>query len=225
MINKFLVNTSIIFALLFSILLIYWPKIDLDISQFVFSQDSGFIYRNNYIVQFFYYSIPILTKIFVAICVVVMIYIGIRAKSIKKMFLSGAFFLFVSALIGPGLIVNSVMKENFGRARPSQITAFGGEKYFSKAFEFSQQCDHNCAFSSGHAAMGYYFTAIAYLFGGAYFSVLYFSGLVFGTAVGLSRILMGGHFASDVLVSCFIVLFINHIIFMLWQILKSKQIK
>lgn len=225
MINKLLVSASILSVLLFSILLMHYPKIDLDISQFVFSQDSGFIYRNNYIVQFIYYSIPILTKIFVAICLGAMIYIGIRDRSIKKMFLSGAFFLFISALIGPGLIVNSVMKENFGRARPSQITTFNGEKDFSKAFEFSQQCDHNCSFSSGHAAMGYYFTAIAYLFGGACFSLAYLSGLAFGTAVGLSRILMGGHFASDVLVSCFIVLFINHLIFMLWQILKSKQIK
>lgn len=225
MINSRLVNISIIFTALSSIFLVAYPDFDIFLSQLVFCQDKGFIYRNHYLAQLIYLSIPTLTKALVLICLIYLIYIGIRSRSVKKMILSGSFFLLLAALAGPGIIVNSLMKENFGRARPIQITEFNGQKEFSKAFEFSEQCSHNCSFSSGHAAMAYYFTALAYVAGGAYFSVIYLSGLMFGTAVGISRILMGGHFASDVLVSGFIVLLTNHLIFILWQILKSKQIK
>jgi lipid A 4'-phosphatase len=141
-----------------------------------------------------------------------------------KVVRSGVFFLFIAAIIGPGIVVNSVFKENFGRARPAQITVFKGAKEFTPAFKITDQCEKNCSFSSGHAAMAFFFSALAYVFGMAYFNMIYASGLLFGSAVGLSRIMMGGHFLSDVIVSAFLVLFLNHIIFILWQrVIKNSK--
>jgi lipid A 4'-phosphatase len=129
------------------------------------------------------------------------------------------FFLVIAAAIAPGFMVNEVFKENFGRARPRHIEEFNGQREFTGAFTMSDQCERNCSFSSGHAAMGYFLTAIAYTTNLLYFNRIYLAGIVFGSLVGLSRIVMGGHFLSDVLASAFVVLFLDHVIFILWQML------
>jgi lipid A 4'-phosphatase len=146
-----------------------------------------------------------------------MIYLYVRYKQPKLILTSWAFFLFTTALIAPGLIVNTVLKDNFGRARPSQIQEFNGTKKFTAAFVMTNQCDENCSFSSGHAAMGFYFSALAYVAAGLYFSRIYMITIIFGSMVGLSRIIMGGHFASDVIISGFIVLLFNHLIYLCWK--------
>ena len=115
--------------------------------------------------------------------------------------------------------IGEVFKENFGRARPRHIEEFNGKREFTGAFKISDQCERNCSFSSGHAAMGYFLTAIAYTTNLLYFNRIYLAGIVFGSLVGLSRIVMGGHFLSDVLASAFVVLFLDHVIFILWQML------
>ena len=55
-------------------------------------------------------------------------------------------------LLGPGLIVNGLLKRFWGRARPFMTQDFGGEKHFSRAWEFADQCARNCSFVSGEAA-------------------------------------------------------------------------
>lgn len=93
-----------------------------------------------------------------------------------------------------------MLKDNWGRARPSHTVEFGGKKTFTPALIISNQCDHNCSFVCGHAAMA--FTPVALAF------VLrprrqrrwaLAAGLGFGGLVGVVRIIEGGHFLSDVL--------------------------
>jgi lipid A 4'-phosphatase len=218
-INNYLVNTSLIITALLALLLVIFPELDIFFSELFFSEENGFIYKKNFLVYQTYILLPLLTKLFTLVCLLYLAYITIKYRSFGKVIKYGIFFLFITAIISPGLIVNEVFKENFGRARPRQIEEFNGNKIFTKAFEISDQCEHNCSFPSGHAAMGYFFSAIAYTTNLLYFNKIYIAGIVFGSMVGLSRIIMGGHFLSDVVVSAFIVLFFNHIIFILWQIL------
>ena len=218
-INNYLVNTSLIITAFLALLLVIFPQLDVSFSELFFSRENGFIYRKNFLVYQTYKFLPFLTKLFTLICLLYLAYITIKYRNFGKVVRSGIFFLFITAIISPGLIVNEVFKENFGRARPRQVEEFNGSKEFTRAFEVSDQCKHNCSFSSGHAAMGYFFSAIAYTANLLYFNKIYSAGIVFGSLVGLSRIMMGGHFLSDVVVSAFIVLFFNHIIFILWQML------
>lgn len=218
-INNYLVNISLITTAFLSILLTIFPELDLSFSELFFSEENGFLYRKNFLVYQIYKLLPFLTKSFTLICLLYLAYAAIKYRNFRKVIRSGVFFLVITAIISPGLVVNEVFKENFGRARPRQIEQFNGSKEFTRAFEMTNQCKHNCSFSSGHAAMGYFFSAIAYTTNLLYFSRVYLTGIVFGSIVGLSRIMMGGHFLSDVTVSAFIVLFLNHIIFILWQIL------
>lgn len=225
MINTRLVNLCLISSGILTITFILIPELDINISNFFFSDKLGFIYKDNYLVKLIFRIIPILTKIFISICIIYMLYIFIKYKNIQNIFSSWAFFLVITASIGPGLTVNSLLKENFGRARPKHVAEFTGKKVFSPAFIISDQCNTNCSFSSGHAAMGFYFSAIAYVASNLYFTRIYLAGIVFGTLVGLSRIIMGGHFASDVVASCFIVLLLNHLVYLIWKRKKFKQIK
>ena len=54
--------------------------------------------------------------------------------------------------LGVGLIVNSFLKEYFGRARPRDIVEFGGDKMFTAVWQVSDACYTNCSFTSGEAA-------------------------------------------------------------------------
>lgn len=223
MINTNLIYTTISAFASLTILFIFFPQLDIEIANYFYDTELSFLYRKNIIVQLLYKSIPLITKIFATACLLYMIYIYIKHKKLKLILNYSAFFLFFTAIIGPGLIVNTVLKDNFGRARPKQIKEFNGNKEFTKAFIITDQCKKNCSFSSGHAAMGFYFTAIAYVVSTLYFTRIYLLGIAFGTLVGLSRIIMGGHFASDVITSGVIVLLLNHLIFIWWNKKRLKS--
>jgi len=218
-INNYLVNISLIITAFLTLLLIVFPEVDISFSRLFFSQEDGFIYQKNFLVYQLYALLPLLTKLFILACLLYLVYTAIKYRSYKKILRSGVFFLVIAAVISPGFVVNEVFKENFGRARPRHIEEFNGKREFTGAFKISDQCERNCSFSSGHAAMGYFLTAIAYTTNLLYFNRIYLTGIVFGSLVGLSRIIMGGHFLSDVLTSAFVVLFLDHVIFILWQIL------
>lgn len=218
-INNYLVNISLIITAFLTLLLIVFPEVDISFSRLFFSQEDRFIYKENFLVYQLYVLLPLLTKLFILVCLLYLVYLVVKYRSYKRILRSGVFFLVIAAAIAPGFVVNEVFKENFGRARPRHIQEFKGEKEFTGAFKMSAQCERNCSFSSGHAAMGYFLTAIAYTTNLLYFNRIYLTGIVFGSLVGLSRIIMGGHFLSDVLASAFVVLFLDHVIFILWQML------
>jgi lipid A 4'-phosphatase len=224
MINNRLVNITLIAFGFLSLIFVIFPTLDIAISDLFYLPGGGFEYKDHAIITLFYEAIPILTKSLVIICITYLLSILVRFKNFKKMISSWAFFLVISAAIAPGLTVNLLLKDHFGRARPREIVEFGGNKNFSRPFVISDQCDTNCSFSSGHAAMGYYFSSIAYVASHLYFTRIYLASIFFGSIVGLSRIIMGGHFASDVIISAFLVLLLNHLIYLLWK-KKTSELK
>ena len=64
-------------------------------------------------------------------------------------------FIVAATALGPGLIANTVLKDNWGRARPYQTDSFGGTRQFTPAPLPAAQCERNCAFVSGHAALAF----------------------------------------------------------------------
>jgi len=109
-----------------------------------------------------------------------------------------AVYLLLVMLVGPGLLVNTVFKDHWGRARPSQVTEFGGGKQFTRAAIPADQCPKNCSFPSGHASVGFYFLALAFVLPRR--RALWLTiGTGLGLGIGLVRIIQGGHFLSDVL--------------------------
>lgn len=117
-----------------------------------------------------------------------------------------AIFLLLSLALGPGLTVNTVFKDHWGRARPTQVTEFGGTQKFTPAFVPSDQCRRNCSFPAGDPAMGFYLVSAALLAGSAPLRRNGVIGAVaLGAALGVVRMAQGGHFLSDVVASGFLV--------------------
>nr|WP_246753814.1 glycosyltransferase [Jiella flava] len=117
----------------------------------------------------------------------------------------GLFILAVYA-IGPGLIVNSILKNTFGRVRPRNVAEFGGHLDFTPIWHLGGQCVGNCSFSSGEAASAAAILALVFI---APRSERPIVALGLGTIAGLvsiNRIAAGGHFLSDVLMSWILVL-------------------
>lgn len=106
-------------------------------------------------------------------------------------------FLLLTLIVGPGLLTNTLFKDNWGRARPLQVEQFGGAAQFTPPFVMADQCDKNCSFVSGDAAFGFWFHSFAYI-APRRRKALFYGGLGVGAGYGLIRIGMGAHFLSDV---------------------------
>ena len=128
-----------------------------------------------------------------------------RRSTVAGIGARGWAFLLIALIVGPGLMVNAVLKENWGRARPDDITAFGGGRTFTAALQPSDQCTHNCSFVAGDPSMGFYLQAFAYVRRRRQRAWLA-GGLAAGGLIGLFRIALGAHFLSDVIFSGVVVM-------------------
>ena len=196
------------------LLFFFFPKLDIICSQYFYTTDIGFIHKNHPIVVALYRLVPIVTTVFGVFC---LIYLCFAAYNKKKIIQQPALYLLLAAILGPGLLVNALLKEHVGRARPSQILEFNGNKAFVGPLHISTECESNCSFSSGHAAMGYYFSSLSYLAPNPYKAIVFLFGIILGSAVGFGRVLQGGHFLSDVIFSGLFIILTNHLCFVLWQ--------
>lgn len=114
-------------------------------------------------------------------------------------------FLLLALVIGPGLLVNVLLKDNsFGRPRPAEVQQFGGEAEFVPILTYSGYCPNNCSFASGHAAIAFFLIALGWVFDSRR---LFGLGFAIGTLMSLIRIMQGGHFLSDTVFAFWVVYF------------------
>src|SRR5690606_37476460 len=107
------------------------------------------------------------------------------------------------------LLVETVLKSHWGRARPNDTVLFGGEAVFTPPLWIAQECAHNCSFVSGHAAIGFWLSAYGFLLPPAWRLRGVAAGLVCGLFVGLVLVVQGAHFLSDVIFAGAFVLMVN----------------
>ncbi|MDJ0780536.1 MAG: phosphatase PAP2 family protein [Desulfosarcinaceae bacterium] len=106
----------------------------------------------------------------------------------------------LTAILGAGLLINAVLKPYWGRPRPRQVQAFSGEWTYRAPHERGTPGQGE-SFPCGHCTMGYLFVTLFFLrrqaprlayWGGGF-------GLLYGSLVGLARMVQGAHFPTDVL--------------------------
>jgi lipid A 4'-phosphatase len=110
-----------------------------------------------------------------------------------------AFFLILSLALGPGLLVNGILKENWPRPRPYMVTEFGGEYTFTPWWDLRGTCDSNCSFVSGEVSAATWLAAPAMLAPPPWHYAAFGAALVYGGIFAFIRMLAGGHFLSDVI--------------------------
>jgi membrane-associated phospholipid phosphatase len=108
-------------------------------------------------------------------------------------------FLALTLALGPGLLVNGVLKEHWSRPRPGEVVEFGGALPFVPWWDPRGQCQQNCSFVSGETSEAAWAVAPALLVPGGLRVVALGAAGIFTVIIGGLRIAFGGHFASDVL--------------------------
>ena len=198
-----------------------FPELDIQFSAYFYDPVNHFYLAEAPVCHWIYKSVEIVSIIWTVLAILLLLVAWVRKKSSVRSITKHLIYLLTVLAIGPGLIVNVIMKDNWGRARPYAIQQFGGAAHFTPAFVISQECHHNCSFVSGHAAMGFYFIA----FGFAFYShkrLIFLMSSFYGTMVGLIRIIQGGHFLSDVVFAFFIVYAVASLLYDI--MLKRKSI-
>ncbi len=110
-----------------------------------------------------------------------------------------ALFVILSLALGPGLLVNGVLKEGWARPRPGMVTEFGGEHRFVPWWDPRGSCDSNCSFVSGETSSAVWMTAPALLAPPPWRYIALGAAALYGLGFAFIRLLAGGHFLSDVI--------------------------
>jgi membrane-associated PAP2 superfamily phosphatase len=179
---------------------VYATNIDIAVASLFFRAPNNWPWQNTSLPQMIYQygTLPAWLM-----CVGGLV-VGIAAWPLHREAARCGLFLFLVVALGPGLIVNGVLKPNWHRPRPNQIVRFGGTKQYVPVLIRGQSDEDDTykSFPCGHASMGFALGAPALLLarrhprGAIAFLCL---GLAAGMGLGMARIVQGRHFVSDVL--------------------------
>lgn len=204
----FALRLSLILAALLTAgaMLYFRPETDLRVATYFFDGHK-FPWRSNGLFEFIHEALIPLAAI-AALLFVLAIRTSRRRVEGKFFHLSPRawLFLLLTLAVGPGLVTNLILKDNWDRARPIQIAEFGGSKLFTPPLVISNQCERNCSFVSGDAAFAFWLHSFAYVTPRRRRKVILMTGLAAGAGIGFMRILMGAHFLSDVFFAGFFTL-------------------
>ena len=189
-----LIVTALFFAL--------WPELDLATSCLFYYGQHQFL-ANNGVGDFF-------RAILLRLPFAVLIFYGVMfVRKCLRMSLHGPtkrmmLFLVFSFVLGPGLLVNGVVKDISHRPRPVQTAQFGGHELFRPWYRFDGTCKTNCSFISGETASAFWLLAPASLAPPPMRPALMAAAIGIGIATGLLRLAFGGHYLSDVIMAALI---------------------
>jgi lipid A 4'-phosphatase len=194
-------------ALLFVLMLL--PFLDIPLSSVFYMPETTFRWQMDGIPEFVRTFVPDIIMASVAVCIILWGAAHLSPRIPRWFTNRHIIYLATTLLVGPGVIVETLLKPNWGRARPKDITAFGGDAAYTWPWQIAQECASNCSFVSGHAAIAFWLSAYAFLLPSKWRMGGLAATLVFGFAVGFVRIAQGGHFFSDVAAAGFIVVLVN----------------
>jgi len=180
---------------------VWFAGIDIWFTGLFWNGVDGFFLRDAWWARLMYEIIPILTFSVVGIALLGLIVNAVRRRPLGPLRSRVFLYLIAVVAIGPGLVVNVVFKDHWGRARPRDVVEFGGAKTFTPAFVISDQCPKNCSFVAGHPSMAFAMVALGLLAARRRRVWLMTLAVTVGMVVGFGRIVQGGHFLSDVVFS------------------------
>lgn len=190
------------------------PVIDLVVSGYFYTPGEGFPADRIALVDGFRFLIWDLSILLVLASAMALPLALWRGRPVLRLWPGDWGFILALYLLGSGLLVEGVLKRHWGRARPVNVTEFGGSQLFTPAGQIADQCARNCSFVAGEMAGA---TALALALalilwrwrdriGEAAFRLgLALSALQAGL-IGLERVASGRHFFSDAVMAALLVL-------------------
>lgn len=206
-------NLSVIFCLSVLGIILFAPFsawLDLEVSSF-FHLGEGEFHKSPLLD--FIYIYGALLSVFIgtlSACSFVMSFIFVKWIRLRLPTL----YITLVLIFGPGLLVNLILKEHWGRPRPKEVEQFGGKHTFHPFWKPNRKSPGHCtrSFPSGHAASGFFF--ISLIIAGRRHKLVWLkrTGIVLTLiscpSLMYARVAQGGHFLSDVLFSGVLMLWV-----------------
>jgi len=180
-------------------LFIVLTNADIEIEKLLHSPGKGWFMGEDALWRLLYRygNIPAISLSAAGLVILVLGFIRRPLRPYRKISL----FMVTFMLLGPGLLINTVFKDHWGRPRPADIVEFGGKQTFHQVWE-KGQAPQGKSFPSGHASVGFFLFAPFFFLRNTSrrqaFSFLCL-GICYGMLMGTGRMIQGGHFLSDVL--------------------------
>jgi lipid A 4'-phosphatase len=181
-----------------AVIFVGWSDLDIAVSRLFNLGPRHFLFNDSDLAAALRLGFKLLPWIACAGAVIGIVLAFAKGRRLLDLGLAQWMFLALVLISGPGLIANTVLKNNWARPRPLHIVEFGGPDRFTPVLERSGQCVRNCSFVSGEAsstfALGFAIAVLARRRRAA----LMAAAVMAGGLIGLIRIGEGGHFLSDV---------------------------
>jgi lipid A 4'-phosphatase len=194
-----LVTVAALVGVAAAIIFVGWPELDLVVSRLFNQGPRNFVFNHSSLAAALRFGFKLLTW---AASIAAVLGIVLALARLKRLFGVGLkewVFLALVLITGPGLIANTLLKDNWGRPRPLHVVEFGGPDQFTPVLARGGACERNCSFISGEAssifAIGFAIAMLARRRRAA----LMAGAVVAGGVIGLIRMGEGGHFLSDVI--------------------------
>ncbi|RUM66336.1 MAG: hypothetical protein DSZ06_03435 [Sulfurospirillum sp.] len=205
----------ILFTLVVALIFALFPDIDLRISELFFDPKSGFYLKDIQPFAFLHDEIRWILLVPIAFLLLLTLYQLFFKKRFHTLNPKAIVFIVTFLIVGPGIVSNTIIKDHSTRVRPRNIEYFGANqgKIFTPYYSHEGKCKKNCSFISGHTAAATFFLVFAYLYKSR---LLFFLSLGFVILMGITRVVQGAHFLSDVIFSFIINLIILKILYFLF---------
>ncbi len=192
---------SIALFLLISTALIAHFQLDLKIQRLFYDPQANPVWyqKKAPLWRFLYHYGPLPALLFSLAGIVVLVFQKSMPKLRKYKHTSKLFLL--AMILGPGVIVNGVLKDHWGRPRPRQVAEFGGQWEFREIWQPGIP-GKGKSFPCGHASAGFIFFALFLALRKQHKKIAIFNltfSLIYGSLIGVARMAQGGHFLSDVI--------------------------
>ena len=187
-------------TLLLSIVFFLFPSLDITVSGLFFGQDGKFIATES---DWFIYFIR---KMLLPLLALLVFFVPITAV-IKQIYFKEKIlnipvrewvYLFSCLIVGTGVVVNSIFKNLWGRARPNDTIQFGGQEPFTIPWLNVDYCSTNCSFVSGDVSFFTLSLAVLIIFNKTSWNTFAYVSILL---ISLLRIMEGDHFLSDTIMS------------------------
>ena len=219
--NNSEIYNYVLFLVISCVFITSGPSIDLYISGLFYYGASQFALQSFDLTSILFRDI-LLPLILIYILIIPII--GRFAKIDKIFFnykfsIKEIFLLWGSQIVGVLILVNLILKNLWGRARPNDVLQLGGKETFSPWYEITDACGSNCSFVSGDASVGF---SIIILYLITKKIIFLYASVVAGFVFGLIRIMAGGHFLSDIFFAGIFIVILNIILFELYKKYYAK---
>lgn len=191
----------IVATLALSVFFIAVPALDVGFSSLFYEPGKGFTARSVEFLQ----TIRAIGQYFpIAFAIVILVALILKLVYPSRQCLFPARFTVYFAslfLLGPGLLVNGILKPLWDRPRPVNTIDFGGALPFVEAWAMGGGFFANRSFVSGETAGVICLLPLAFFVAKEWRHSVMALLLTFAAIISVNRIAFGAHYLSDVLIS------------------------